>query len=70
MCVCLSVCMFVSTTKSSHIHHLTPLIHTHTHTQSSPNPDDPLNNVVADLWKTNEDQALKNAREWTRLYAT
>ncbi len=37
---------------------------------SCPNPDDPLNNQVAELWKSNEDQAIANAREWTRQYAT
>ena len=26
---------------------------------SAPNPDDPLANDVAELWKTNEEQALK-----------
>merc|ERR1712240_189776 len=33
---------------------------------SAPNPDDPLANDVAELWKMNEAEALKNAREWTR----
>ena len=37
---------------------------------SAPNPDDPLANDVADMWKTNEPQALKNASEWTAKYAT
>jgi len=36
---------------------------------SAPNPDDPLANDVAELWKLNEAEALKNAREWTRKYA-
>jgi len=36
---------------------------------SAPNPDDPLNNQVAELWKSNEEQALKNAKEWTKKYA-
>ena len=27
---------------------------------SAPNPDDPLANDVADLWKTNESQAIEN----------
>merc|ERR1712113_1341487 len=36
---------------------------------SAPNPDDPLANDVAELWKMNEAEALKNARTWTRLYA-
>ncbi|CCW71440.1 unnamed protein product [Phytomonas sp. Hart1] len=36
---------------------------------SSPNPDDPLANDVADHWKRNEADALETAREWTRLYA-
>eukprot|EP00624_Nannochloropsis_granulata_P006320 evm.model.NODE_4663_length_47357_cov_23.541208.2 len=38
--------------------------------KSCPNPEDPLNNQVAELWKADEDQAIANAKEWTRLYAT
>merc|ERR1711968_72919 len=37
---------------------------------SAPNPDDPLDNNVADLWKRDENGAHATAREWTRLYAT
>jgi len=33
---------------------------------SAPNPDDPLANDVADLWKSNEPQAIKEAQEWTK----
>ena len=52
---------------------------------SAPNPDDPLANDVAELWKVrpptppltpsqpypqlNEPEALRNAREWTKKYA-
>ena len=36
---------------------------------SAPNPDDPLANDVAELWKMNEQEAIRNAREWTRTYA-
>lgn len=36
---------------------------------SAPNPDDPLDTGVAAHWKTNEAEALRTAREWTRLYA-
>jgi len=36
---------------------------------SAPNPDDPLANDVAELWKVNEVEAIRNAREWTRNYA-
>lgn len=36
---------------------------------SAPNPDDPLANDVAELWKVNEAEAIKNAREWTQRYA-
>ena len=36
---------------------------------SAPNPDDPLANDVAELWKANEAEALKNARDCTRKYA-
>lgn len=35
----------------------------------SPNPDDPLANDVANMWKTNEDEAILKAKEWTRRYA-
>lgn len=37
---------------------------------SAPNPDDPLANDVAEQWKVNEAEAIRTAREWTRLYAT
>lgn len=36
---------------------------------SAPNPDDPLNNEVAEQWKTDEAEAIKTAREWTKVYA-
>ena len=36
---------------------------------SSPNPDDPLSNEVAEEWKGNNEKALQTAREWTALYA-
>ncbi len=36
---------------------------------SAPNPDDPLANDVAELWKVNESEAIKNAKEWTQRYA-
>ena len=32
-------------------------------------PDDPLANDVAEMWKKNENQAIKNAAEWTKRYA-
>ena len=36
---------------------------------SAPNPDDPLNNEAAELWKTNEVQAIQTAQEWTKTHA-
>merc|ERR1712224_145924 len=36
---------------------------------SSPNPDDPLDNSVAEVWLKNEAQALRTAKEWTKKYA-
>lgn len=36
---------------------------------SAPNPDDPLANDVAELWKVNEAEAIRNAKEWTERYA-
>jgi ubiquitin-conjugating enzyme E2 N len=36
---------------------------------SAPNPDDPLANDVAELWKLNEAEAIRNAKEWTKRYA-
>eukprot|EP01121_Diplochlamys_sp_Union-15-3_P022507 TRINITY_DN9609_c0_g1_i1.p1 TRINITY_DN9609_c0_g1~~TRINITY_DN9609_c0_g1_i1.p1 ORF type:complete len:154 (-),score=24.67 TRINITY_DN9609_c0_g1_i1:93-554(-) len=36
---------------------------------SSPNPDDPLANDVAELWKTNEPLAIQTARQWTKMHA-
>jgi ubiquitin-conjugating enzyme E2 N len=37
---------------------------------SSPNPDDPLDNNVAEHWKTNENEALCVAKDWTKTYAS
>lgn len=36
---------------------------------SAPNPDDPLDTTVAELWKKNETEAMKRAREFTRSFA-
>ena len=36
---------------------------------SAPNPDDPLDENVAKMWKTDEATAMETAKEWTRLYA-
>ncbi|KAJ5068133.1 ubiquitin-conjugating enzyme e2 36-like isoform x1 [Anaeramoeba ignava] len=36
---------------------------------AAPNPDDPLDNTVAEQWKQDEKAALETAREWTRKYA-
>jgi ubiquitin-conjugating enzyme E2 N len=36
----------------------------------APNPDDPLDNVVAQAWKTDEKKAMETAREWTAKFAT
>ncbi|GMI53290.1 hypothetical protein ScalyP_jg4216 [Parmales sp. scaly parma] len=36
---------------------------------SAPNPDDPLDNQVAEMWKTDEPTALKNASDWTKKFA-
>ncbi|OLL26454.1 Ubiquitin-conjugating enzyme E2 35 [Neolecta irregularis DAH-3] len=36
---------------------------------SSPNPDDPLANDVAQRWKEDEPAAIQTAREWTRMHA-
>jgi ubiquitin-conjugating enzyme E2 N len=35
----------------------------------APNPDDPLDNKVAEHWKTSEKDAIATAREWTRKHA-
>lgn len=37
---------------------------------SAPNPDDPLDNNVADQWTTDEAKAHRIAAEWTKKYAT
>jgi len=36
---------------------------------SAPNPDDPLDNGVADHWKRDENAALATAKQWTEMYA-
>lgn len=36
---------------------------------SAPNPDDPLDNTVAEVWKSNEAEALRRAREFTESFA-
>ena len=37
---------------------------------SAPNPDDPLDTGVAEMWKSDEPRAVKTAAEWTQQYAT
>jgi ubiquitin-conjugating enzyme E2 N len=37
---------------------------------SAPNPDDPLAEDVAKHWRTNPDEAMEKAKQWTRQYAT
>lgn len=37
---------------------------------SAPNPDDPLDNGVAEVWKNNEQQAIRTAVDWTRQFAS
>lgn len=37
---------------------------------STPNPDDPLANDIAEVWKTDQAKALATATEWTAKYAT
>lgn len=37
---------------------------------SAPNPDDPLNNEVAEQWIRQESEAIRTAKEWTRMYAS
>lgn len=36
---------------------------------SAPNPDDPLNNEAAELWKSNEASAIRTAMQWTTTHA-
>eukprot|EP00213_Chloropicon_mariensis_P007008 CAMPEP_0197473926 /NCGR_PEP_ID=MMETSP1309-20131121/5356_1 /TAXON_ID=464262 /ORGANISM="Genus nov. species nov., Strain RCC998" /LENGTH=115 /DNA_ID=CAMNT_0043013317 /DNA_START=412 /DNA_END=759 /DNA_ORIENTATION=- len=36
---------------------------------SSPNPDDPLDENVARLWREDENSAIQTAKDWTRIYA-
>ena len=36
---------------------------------SAPNPDDPLDNGVADHWKSNEADAIRTAKQWTLKHA-
>jgi len=36
---------------------------------SAPNPDDPLDNEVAEIWKFNEVRAIQTAKDWTNKFA-
>jgi ubiquitin-conjugating enzyme E2 N len=36
---------------------------------SAPNPDDPLNNEAAELWKRDEKTAIAEATKWTATHA-
>jgi ubiquitin-conjugating enzyme E2 N len=36
---------------------------------SAPNPDDPLDNNVAEIWKKDEAEAIRRAREFTQSFA-
>lgn len=37
---------------------------------SDPNPDDPLNSAVTNVYRASPELFLKNARDWTKTYAT
>ncbi len=37
---------------------------------STPNPDDPLANDIAEIWKTDIKKAHELANQWTKTYAT
>ncbi|OHS99074.1 Ubiquitin-conjugating enzyme E2 36 [Tritrichomonas foetus] len=34
-----------------------------------PNPEDPLDTAIANHWIQNKNEAIAQAREWTRMYA-
>ena len=36
---------------------------------SAPNLDDPLDQEIADFWKSDQDKAIQKAKEWTLQYA-
>jgi len=36
---------------------------------SAPNPDDPLDNNVAEVWKNDEAAAIRKAKEFTETFA-
>jgi ubiquitin-conjugating enzyme E2 N len=36
---------------------------------SAPNPDDPLDNNVAEVWKKDEAEAIRRAKEFTASFA-
>jgi ubiquitin-conjugating enzyme E2 N len=36
---------------------------------SAPNLDDPLDEEIANAWKSDQEKAKKTAREWTVKYA-
>mmetsp|Transcript_17057 Transcript_17057/g.34345 ORF Transcript_17057/g.34345 Transcript_17057/m.34345 type:complete len:99 (+) Transcript_17057:192-488(+) len=36
---------------------------------SAPNPDDPLDNNVAEIWKKDEAEAIRRAKEFTQNFA-
>ena len=36
---------------------------------SAPNVDDPLDEAVAEHWRTDENGAIEQARQWTQQYA-
>jgi ubiquitin-conjugating enzyme E2 N len=37
---------------------------------SAPNPDDPLDEAVARMWKNSEAEAIRIAKDWTRQFAS
>lgn len=37
---------------------------------STPNPDDPLANDIAEVWKTNLSKAQTIAKDWTKQFAS
>ena len=63
------ICLDLLKDKWSPLLQITTLLQSIQVLLSAPNIDDPLDESVAQHWRTNPDDAINKAREWTQKYA-